>query len=520
MKKKLLSIMLMISMLLCLVPAQNVSADGSVDRQLINEVVINQDAPAVGKTINVSGNCNISGDLLDSKTQFIEKYDNDGNKLTTYTGETYQIGYTYVYYVSVKLKNVALFSSNATIKLNGKKASLADDNITNMIKKGTTGSYYRLNTQYDLEVFIIFDKLSASSVDSLDFSMNGYEAGKQISGIDVKSSNAGITKGDCFISTSGSSLDDVQSSVIGEDTPADQKGFQANAPYYLTVCFTPNEGYDVSNLLANKVQLSDGTHASNIFLDKETMKYYVVFKLPELSGSDAPDPVQYNITVPFDVTVKQGSSIAPGKKTFELEVMDVANPDEDFYQHVSSSASIETNGVGTYQGTMTFTGTREELFNYLGDGALIHEKNDSVANWTYSDAVWYVRLVDKAAMNALGDESDTEIEDPSLELEIHKATPVKTEDGDDDYEIEDTISEKMSFVNTYTADNKANSTSDRSDKKKSDRSDKKTGEQPKKTTDAPKTSDKSMPMIWFVMMCSSVIVCVIVEKRNRRRKSL
>ena len=75
---------------------------------------------------------------------------------------------------------------------------------------------------------------------------------------------------------------------------------------------------------------------------------------------DPSDPV-YKIH--FTKVVEQAGTCAPGKETFKFEavnhVIDAAQ-----YPDVQRSVEIETNGAGTYQGTLTITGIGIDQLSY------------------------------------------------------------------------------------------------------------------------------------------------------------
>ena len=101
---------------------------------------------------------------------------------------------------------------------------------------------------------------------------------------------------------------------------------------------------------------------------------------------DPPDPV-YKIH--FTKVVEQAGTCAPGKETFKFEAV---NHDVDAaeYPDVQRSVEIETNGAGTYQGTLTITGPASQVQNFVGSGFYVREVQGDDQCWRYSNKEYYV----------------------------------------------------------------------------------------------------------------------------------
>lgn len=140
------------------------------------------------------------------------------------------------------------------------------------------------------------------------------------------------------------------------------------------------------------------------------------------------DPLDPVYEIHFTKVVKQEGTCAPGKETFTFEAF---NPNDEVgaYPDVQRSVEIETNGAGTYQGTLTITGPAEQVERFVGRGFYVREVNDNRSGWTYSDAVWYV----------------------SREGEIFPARMETTANGES-YVVANTADAegKMTFENIYT----------------------------------------------------------------------
>ena len=99
--------------------------------------------------------------------------------------------------------------------------------------------------------------------------------------------------------------------------------------------------------------------------------------------------VQETYRIPFTKVVEQAGTCAPGKETFKFEavnhVVDAAE-----YPDVQRSVEIETNGAGTYQGTLTITGPAVQVQNFAGRGFYVREVQGNDQCWTYSNKEYYV----------------------------------------------------------------------------------------------------------------------------------
>lgn len=107
---------------------------------------------------------------------------------------------------------------------------------------------------------------------------------------------------------------------------------------------------------------------------------------------DAPmDPLDPVYEIHFTKVVKQEGTCAPGKETFKFEAVNHFI-DATEYPDVQRSVEIETNGAGTYQGTLTITGPADQVANFIGRGICIHEVGGNDRRWTYSDKEYIVNF--------------------------------------------------------------------------------------------------------------------------------
>ena len=197
------------------------------------------------------------------------------------------------------------------------------------------------------------------------------------------------------------------------------------------------------------------------------------------------------LTVPFTTTVKQGGDAAPGETTFDLAIVGANTGEENYADVVVSGTVTTTNGVGDYEGTLTFTGPERQLWYMLSEGAFVQQVNGGEENWTYDDTV-YGLLLKQGTAYATDDAAS-----PYTVL-ILPAISVETDDGvryDIDWDAIDwnaPQSEDMRFTNTYT----------------------------KSTTEpgTPDTGDNSNPTLWFALLAVSGVGAAGAAIYSRKRK--
>ena len=197
------------------------------------------------------------------------------------------------------------------------------------------------------------------------------------------------------------------------------------------------------------------------------------------------------LNVPFTTTVKQGGDAAPGETTFDLAIVGANTGEENYADVVVSGTVTTTNGVGDYEGTLTFTGPERQLWYMLSEGAFVQQVNGGEENWTYDDTV-YGLLLKQGTAYATDDAAS-----PYTVL-ILPAISVDTDDGvryDIDWDAidwEEPQSEDMHFTNTYT----------------------------KSTTEpgTPDTGDNSNPTLWFALLAVSGVGAAGAAIYSRKRK--
>lgn len=183
------------------------------------------------------------------------------------------------------------------------------------------------------------------------------------------------------------------------------------------------------------------------WVDKETGAVYALGGIYSTDADITLNPVFDKIitlTVPFTTTVKLGGEAVPGETTFKLAIVG-ANADDSQYADVTVSASVTTNGEGSYEGTMTLSGPSRQLKDMLCEGAFVQQVNEGKDGWTYDDTVWGLLLRQGIAEYST---DDAAAEDTVLIL------PVFCEEADDgmyyDLDWEANPVDRMTFTNTYT----------------------------------------------------------------------
>lgn len=146
-------------------------------------------------------------------------------------------------------------------------------------------------------------------------------------------------------------------------------------------------------------------------------------------------------SLPFTKMIKKGGDIAPGKQEFELEIFDVGVGQIEDYNDVTITATVATNGEGSYEGTLTIQGPKKQVDNITCEGFCVREKNTGIANWTYSDAVYQI-----FRNNGATDNQGTA--QPSFE--VFPVELVATDNGEFYEKTQDTPVDVMTFENVYT----------------------------------------------------------------------
>lgn len=229
-------------------------------------------------------------------------------------------------------------------------------------------------------------------------------------------------------------------------TPAEQSQY--------TITYDGGEGVEGSIPAGTKTPGEDFTLSSETFtwdgyvqtgwVDKETG---AIYDLGATYDEDR-DATLYpyweklvTVTAPFTTTVTLGDAGEPGETTFELALIGDSAPDKD-KSNVTITGSVTTNGKGSYNDTLTITGTERTLWDMLSEGAFVQQVDAGEAGWTVDDTVWGVRLYMPEVAARAADEV-------SYELLLYPTNVMS--DGSFDLDLNAGPVEEMTFTNTYTA---------------------------------------------------------------------
>ena len=222
------------------------------------------------------------------------------------------------------------------------------------------------------------------------------------------------------------------------DEMSEDDVFEEGYYYSVDLHFAPKENYSFNEDMTATVngKPHDDTYGS---------VYEGEFDWAYVSGVFEPLEPQETVTltVPFTTTVKLGGNAAPGKTVFKLEIVD-SQGEKLGFDGVEVTAAVTTNGKGSYKGSMTLTGSLEDLFDMLGEVAFVKQVDERKANWTYDDTVWGLYLWNGAELAT---------DDAAAEYTVLIFPTICEEDYDGVYyNIDwnsDTLDE-MTFTNTYT----------------------------------------------------------------------
>ncbi|MDO4486449.1 MAG: hypothetical protein Q4C46_07680 [Bacillota bacterium] len=210
------------------------------------------------------------------------------------------------------------------------------------------------------------------------------------------------------------------------------------------------------------------------------------------------------LEVPFTTTVKQGGNVAPGKTVFTLELVDFQGKNLSS-KDVIVTAAVTTNGVGSYDGTMTIKGTSEGIARMFTGPVFVKQADIDDPNWTVDGKVWGLVYKEAVALST----DDEIIPSP---MAIFPATLITSENGSY-YEIPDGAYEvkELTFTNTYTksvAEPSGNEGTTNGDSKND-------------ADTNPKTGDDSNLTLWLTLLALSAAgaggTCVYSRRRRSSR---
>ena len=213
------------------------------------------------------------------------------------------------------------------------------------------------------------------------------------------------------------------------------------------------------------------------------------------------DSAPITVEFPFTKVVKQGDNTAPGKETFELEVWGANTPDR--FEDITVKSTVETNGVGSFDGVFSVTGPRNQVESFIFEGLYLREKKGTAADWTYSDALWLI------AVGGYDAEEDAY---------LWSAYPVrKPHDASGDYDIDNNgETDKMIFENTYTKNTPAPSGNGNGGNNNNGGNG---GNTTPGTVKPAETGDSSHKTLWMLLVLSALTLCgsaaaVVYKKRH------
>ena len=424
MKKRFFSILLCLCMVLMLFPVTAL-ADGEALEE-ITKIAVGVKTPILGEnpeyswsyrsTPNGVINVDIAWYRISKDAYTGEPWDVWENMFNT--GYTYSEDYYYKVVCPVKVYKACIESyvipNNVNATINGKKC---DIQITD------NGKSCQLSYVFEAQVLqpvsniaVTLDKPALGKTPDLSPKITAFPEGSI------------ITDTDTFWAKLPKELDPDLMNMSWEpmkDGEVFTEGYYYGAAIYLYA----EDGFSFNENTSFTV---NGDRVSNLEISQKEAVFVVIF--------DPLEP-QYTLTVPFTTTVKLGGSAAPGETTFDLAVVS-ANGYEESYKDVTVSASVTTNGAGSYEGTMTFKGTFQQLQNMLGAGVFVQQVNAGAPNWTYDDTVWSLKL--RPIELATDDTA------PEYILLICPATLMTSDNGSYYVIDEENPVDEMQFTNTYT----------------------------------------------------------------------
>ena len=241
--------------------------------------------------------------------------------------------------------------------------------------------------------------------------------------------------------------------------PGELDGAEGFAQNYIYLCERADNaaGWTYSDALyrVNRNLQDDQTYTCSFDrVDGENAGNY----LEKATFTNTYNGTRYDLS--FTKTVKLGGSAAPGRETFELEIVNVVNSNLTNYGNLYTAA-VTTNGAGVYESALVISGPADQVRELLSEGFFVREKDSGAANWTYDETVWYI------VYKQISPNPDSEIivgpilppnippnvtpeeTEPEYGFVVYPAVQEVTPNGIY-YRHEDEAVEKMTFTNTYT----------------------------------------------------------------------
>lgn len=144
------------------------------------------------------------------------------------------------------------------------------------------------------------------------------------------------------------------------------------------------------------------------------------------------------------MAVTLGGNTAPDTATFTLEPLYTI----DAWENITVTGGTATvNGTTPGNGSITFTGSIDDLRACFAEGMYFRQKNEGLENWSYDDTVWALWL-EEEGVSLLSDNADAF----SYTMRIYPTAYEEIGDGERYYytDFEKVSVSGMTFNNTYT----------------------------------------------------------------------
>ena len=209
--------------------------------------------------------------------------------------------------------------------------------------------------------------------------------------------------------------------MLQEDNDGDEDWEFDDTKYRIIPNYNATGGVDYE---VYKEELVEGAVAVELTPVK-TIEFTNTYKGDGTTGTNDPGTNEYTISIPLTKVVVQGGDKAAPKTEFAFGISDYNVPQEKLHINLDT---IKTNGKGSYEGAVIITPVDEETFEGLSEGFMVFEKSPvDMGDWEYDNTQWYI---------VPSKDDDGEVTVTCYE---------NTQGG------EDTPSNGIKFINTYTA---------------------------------------------------------------------